>query len=156
MDGPPPVAIPPSAAHGRLCIVLAALLWSTSGAFAKVLTRDTFLELNTPAVEPLQIACLRVLFAVSVLLPTLRRSGLAYAGVMISLRVLRGCSSRWLIVLNLLGSGLVLVPFIWRQSLPSPGQLVVLFVYGAGQMAVPYWLVARGLRSVSPQEAGTI
>jgi drug/metabolite transporter (DMT)-like permease len=31
-----------------------------------------------------------------------------------------------------------------------------LAVYGAVQMAVPYWLFAHGLRSLSPQEAGII
>jgi drug/metabolite transporter (DMT)-like permease len=240
----------PSAAHGRLCVALAALLWSTSGAFTKVLTLPTPLGLNEPAGGPLQIACFRVLFAVLVLLPALRRrdvsfrpmmlamvvsfavmnaafvsamalgtaanaivlqytapmwmylacvgllgepadlrslvalaaglagigvivaggwhgrelgvvgiallSGLAYAAVMVCLRVLRGASSRWLTLLNFLCSGLALVPFLWGQALPTPGQLAVLFVFGAVQMAIPYWLVARGLRSVSPQEAGTI
>src|SRR5205814_10522904 len=38
----------------------------------------------------------------------------------------------------------------------TPGQVGGLAVYGAVQMALPYWLVARGLRSVSPQEAGTL
>ena len=31
-----------------------------------------------------------------------------------------------------------------------------LFVFGAVQMGLPYWLMARGLRSVSPHEAGTL
>ena len=34
--------------------------------------------------------------------------------------------------------------------------MAVLFLFGAVQMALPYWLVARGLRAVSPQEAGTL
>jgi DME family drug/metabolite transporter len=236
--------------RGRLCIALAALLWSTSGAFTKVLTLDTALGLNTPKIEPLQIAFYRTLFAGLVLLPMLRRgdvsfrplmlvmagcfaimnatfvsalalgtaanaillqytgpmwmylasvwwlreppdqrsfaalligvlgigiivwggreeaqldviaialvSGLTYAGVIVCLRVLRDASSRWLIVLNHLASALVLVPLIWNQPLPTLGQLCVLFVYGAGQMALPYWLMARSLKAVSPQEAGTI
>jgi drug/metabolite transporter (DMT)-like permease len=233
-----------------VCIVLAALLWSTSGAFTKVLTRDTLLDLNTPEITPLQIAFFRVLFAGAVLVPTLRRrdlsfrpmmlpmvatfaimnatfvsalalgtaanaillqytapmwmflvsvwwlgeradlrsfaalliglvgvgiiikggwdeaklsviglglgSGVAYAGVVVCLRVLRDGSSRWLTVLNHLGSALVLVPFVWLLPLPSPGQLGLLFLYGAAQMGLPYWLMARGLRTVSAQEAGTI
>ncbi len=239
-----------SSAHGRLCIALAALLWSTSGAFTKVLTLPTPFGLHLPEIAPLQIACFRTLFAGAVLLPALRRadfsfrpamlamvacfaimnatfvsamalgtaanaivlqytapmwmylasvwwlgeradrrnlvalviglagiavlvaggwqggdlpaigialvSGLTYAGVLIYLRVLRTASPRWLTVLNLLSSAVVLLPFVWGRSWPAPGQLAVLFVYGAGQMAIPYWLVARGLRSVSPQEAGTI
>ncbi len=243
-------AAPFSPAHGRLCIALAAFLWSTSGAFTKVLTLPTPLGLHSPPIAPLQIACGRSLFGALVLLPTLRRrdisfrpmmavmavsfvlmnaafisaqalgtaanaivlqytgpmwmylasvwllgeradrrnlaalgaglagvavivgggwhagelatvglglaSGVTYAGVLICLRVLRGASSRWLTVLNQLAGGLALLPFVWSLAVPTPGQLAVLFVYGAVQMALPYWLVARGLRGVSPQEAGLI
>jgi drug/metabolite transporter (DMT)-like permease len=39
---------------------------------------------------------------------------------------------------------------------PTAAQLVVLALFGAVQMGLAYWLVARGLRVVSPQEAGTI
>jgi hypothetical protein len=68
----------PSPAMGRLLITLAALLWSTGGAFTKVLTKDTFLELNDPAINPLQIACFRALFASLVLLPTVRRKDIPH------------------------------------------------------------------------------
>jgi DME family drug/metabolite transporter len=240
----------PGQTQGRLCIALAALLWSLSGAFTKVLREDTFLQLNQPPVAPLQIAFCRGLCAGLVLLPLLRRrdlawrwampamticfavmnalfvsamalgtaanaillqytaplwmylasiwllgeaadrrssvalafglagvaaivaggwhdaqlgvvalglgSGLAYAGVMIFLRLLRDVSSRWLTALNLVFCAAALVPFVWGQPRPTPAQLAVLAVYGVFQMALPYWLAARGLRSVSPQEAGTI
>lgn len=229
---------------------MAALLWSTSGAFTKVLTRDTAFGLNSPPVVPEQIAFYRVLFAALALAFTVRRrdvtfrpmmlamiasfafmnerfvralamgtaanaiflqytapmwmfvagvfwlgeradrrgltalmvslvgigiivaggwqedqldvvaigleSGLGYAGVMIFLRILRGESSRWLTFLNHLGAAFVMVPFVYDLPLPTPGQLVVMFFYGAVQMGIPYWLVARGLRSVSTQEAGII
>jgi drug/metabolite transporter (DMT)-like permease len=236
--------------RARLCIALAALFWSTSGAFTKVLTRPTPLGLHEPAVAPLQIAFYRALFASAVLLPLLRRrdlswrpamlgmagcfaamnalfvvamargtaanaillqytapmwmylasvwllgepadrrssvalaiglagvavlvaggwreaqlgvtavalgSGLAYAGVMVFLRLLRDASPLWLTAVNHLAAAAVLVPFVWGLPWPTAGQLGVLFLYGAVQMSVPYWLVARGLRGVSPQEAGTI
>jgi drug/metabolite transporter, DME family len=240
----------PSLAQARLCILLAALFWSLSGAFSKILTRDTPLALNKPVVDGLVMAFYRVLFAGLVLLPTLRPrdlsfrpmmlamiasfavmnalfvsalkegtaanaiflqytapmwmyvasvwwlgepadrrssvallvgmlgigvivvggwqddqlrivaialgSGLAYAGVILCLRVLRGESSRWLTVLNHLCGAAVLVPFVWFLARPTAEQLVVLFLFGALQMGLPYWLVARGLRVVSPQEAGMI
>jgi drug/metabolite transporter (DMT)-like permease len=232
-----------------MCIVLAALFWSLSGAFSKILTRDTPLGLNTPPPAELLIAFYRVFFAGLVLVPALRRrdlsfrplmlvmagcfaimnalfvsalvagpaanaillqytapmwmyvasvwwlgepadrrnslalvvamvgiavivlgrepgqlpiiaiglgSGVAYAGVILCLRVLREASSRWLTVFNHLASAVVLVPFLWRWPAPTPAQLGVLFLFGAVQMALPYWLVARGLRVVNPQEAGTI
>ena len=39
---------------------------------------------------------------------------------------------------------------------PTTPQFVVLFLYGTVQMGLAYWLMAKGLRSVTPQEAGTI
>jgi drug/metabolite transporter (DMT)-like permease len=83
-------------------------------------------------------------------------SGVAYAGVLIWLRVLRGESARWLTVLNHLGSAVVLFPDAARFDLPTAGQLAWLFLFGAIQMGLPYWLMARGLRTISPHEAGTL
>jgi drug/metabolite transporter (DMT)-like permease len=243
---------PPSLARGRLLIVLAALLWSLSGGFTKVLTQPTPFGLGEPPVAGLMIAFYRVLFAGLALVPTLRRrditlrpgmagmalsfavmnalfvlamawgkaanavllqytapmwmylasiwwlgekadrrssvallvgllgigaiiwggwqeaqllivavalgSGVAYAGVILGLRILRDASPRWLTVLNHLGGALALIPFLWYWSppSPSPGQFGVLFLFGTIQMALPYWLMAHGLKTVSPQEAGTI
>jgi drug/metabolite transporter (DMT)-like permease len=246
--GTPPPSV--SLMQGRLLIVLAAVLWSTSGAFTKLLREDTALGLNQPPVAPLQIAAWRALFAGLVLVPLLRRrdvtfrgpmvftalsfaamnalfvtamaigssanaiflqytapmwmylasiwllgeapdrrgavslaiglagialivwggwqggqmsavaialgSGVAYAGVLIGLRVLRGCSPIWLTIVNHLFSGLVLVPFLWGQPLPTRSQFIVLFFFGSLQMALPYVLMARALGRVSPQEAGTL
>lgn len=93
-------------------------------------------------------------------------SGLTYAGVVLFLRGLRAESSAWLMVLNLFGSAAIIGGFIvardgWGSArtwftAPSDVQLAVLVVFGAVQMAAPYWLFARSLRSVSPQEAGII
>lgn len=251
----------PSATQGRVCLALAALLWSLSGAFAKLLREDTPLHLNVPPVDPMSMAFWRVLFAGLALAPTLRPrdfsfrgmmvvmvisfatmnalfvtamafgtaanaillqytapmwmylasvwwlgepadrrssvalgiglagiavivaggyfdsppadtaagnqlliivialgSGITYAGVMICLRVLRDVSSRWLTVLNHLWGAAAVLPIILYMKLQTPTvpQLVVLFLFGTIQMALPYWLVARSLRVVSPQEAGTI
>src|SRR5262249_6826898 len=79
-----------------------------------------------------------------------------YAAVVIFLRFLRDESSVWMTCLNHIVSAAVLVPWVVTMPLPSAGQMAVLFVYGALQMSVPYSLMARGLRSVSPAEAGTI
>ncbi len=93
-------------------------------------------------------------------------SGLTYAGVVLFLRGLRAESSAWLMVLNLFGSAAIIGGFvvIWRGwdvawawlTTPTVKQFAVLCVFGAFQMAGPYWLFARSLRSVSPQEAGII
>ncbi len=249
----------PSIAHGRLCILAAAILWSLSGAFTKALTKDTFLGVHIPAIEPwvlagkdvpIQIAFYRAFFAGLVLVPTLRRSdlqfrplmlvmllcfalmnatfisaqalgtaanaillqnsaplwlylvslywlgekadrrgtislflgllgigtivfggwsdgelpvmviglvsGLTYAGVILGLRMLRDVPSNWLTVWNHLLGSLVLAPMVLMLAPPSWQQFVVLFFFGAIQLGLPYWLMARGLRSVSAPEAGTI
>jgi drug/metabolite transporter (DMT)-like permease len=83
-------------------------------------------------------------------------SGVTFAGVMICLRLLGGISSTWLTIWNHLLGALALVPFIWMLARPTLAQLLVLVIYGGFQMGVPYWLIARGLRRVSPQEAGTL
>jgi drug/metabolite transporter (DMT)-like permease len=243
-------AAPPSLAHGRLCIVAAAVLWSTSGAFTKLLREHTPLGLNEPPVAPMQIAFFRVLFAGLVLLPTLRRrdlsfrpvllltgisfavmnalfvwamaegsaanaillqytapmwmyvvailflgeradlrggvalgigmlgigvivwggwvggelrivlialgSGVTYAGVVIGLRLQRDSSPGWLTVFIHLFGAAALIPWMWTRGLTTGPQLLVLFAFGALQMGLPYWLMTRGLQSVSPQEAGTL
>ena len=248
-----------SPGRARLLILLAALLWSTSGAFTKTLTQVTFFGLHDPAIAPfefaglafpVQIACYRVLFAGLVLTPTLRKadlrfhplmivmaicfagmnilfisamalgpaanaiylqysaplwmflvgvfclgekanrrgvitlflglvgiviivagggfqeglsitllglgSGLAYAGVVLCLRELRDLSPSWLTVWNHLWGGAVLLPVVLWLRPPTGPQWIVLAIYGAVQMALPYWLMARGLKSISPLEAGTI
>jgi drug/metabolite transporter (DMT)-like permease len=249
-----------SVARGRLLIVLAALLWSLSGAFTKAMQEPTPLGLHEPKPTPLQIAAWRSLFAGLALLPLLRPrdlsfrpalaatalcfaamnalfisavaegtaanaillqytapvwvylfavgvqgealerrwvftllavllgivlivrggwgtgqvrvillglgSGVTYAGVLIGLRAQRGASAVWLTVVNHLFSGVVLLAAVlwllpglgWTETPPRlrPGQYAVLLLFGTVQMGLPYWLMARGLRSVSAQEAGVL
>lgn len=93
-------------------------------------------------------------------------SGVVYAVVVIFLRVLRDHASAWLVALNLLGTAVTLGLFVFVKhgpegfaawvTAPTARQVAVLAVFGAVQMAVPYWLFTRGLRSVSPHEAAII
>jgi drug/metabolite transporter, DME family len=83
-------------------------------------------------------------------------SGVFYAGVIVCLRYLRDLSAGWLTVWNHLLAGLLLLPLVLSLRPPSAGQFVVLFLFGAMQMGTAYWLMARGLRQVSAQEAGTL
>jgi drug/metabolite transporter (DMT)-like permease len=235
-----------------MLIVLAAVLWSLSGLFTRVLGHDTPLRLGPEPVDGWGIAFYRVLFAGLALAPTLRRadvsfrpllpamvacfalmnltfvlamargkssnaillqysaplwlylagvwwlgekgswrgflsvllglagvgviivggrdegnlpvlglglaSGFFYAGVILFLRRLRDVSSNWLTVLNHLGAALAVAPLLLHHGWPrlTWAQLGVLAVFGAVQMGLPYLLMARGLRVVSPQEAGVI
>jgi drug/metabolite transporter, DME family len=251
----------PSVAGGRLCIAAAAVLWSLSGFFTRLLQNPSPLDLNEPRLTPLQIAFFRAVFAGLFLVPMVRRrdvrfrslvplmvglfaamnalfisaialgtsanaillqntapffvyvvvvfvlgepadrrslyalligmvgmvvivggggefgggfdvmlmglgSGLTYAGIILCLRHLRTESSQWLIVQNHLGSALCLSAVVlllngfavWLDwvTTPTGRQLGFLAVFGSVQMGLPYFLFARGLRSVSPQEAGAI
>jgi drug/metabolite transporter (DMT)-like permease len=93
-------------------------------------------------------------------------SGLTYACVILCLRALRAEAPQWLAVQNHLGSALCLAAAmaIWNGTAywvdwitaPTWRQLAFLAVFGSVQMGLPYWLFARGLRTVSPQEAGAI
>lgn len=245
----------PSPLQGRLCILAAAVLWSLSGAFVKILREPTALGLGTPPVHELLIAFYRTLFAGLAILPTVRRhhlsfsplmllmmlsfgamnalfisavamgtsanaiilqytapvwmylagvfllkepasgrstiallvsmtgvgviligamregeqggkeflavlvalgSGVAYAGVLLCLRVLRGHASGWLTVQNHLFAALVLLPVLWYKPSPTWPQVAFLAFFGAVQMGLPYLLMARGMKAVSAQEAGTL
>ena len=83
-------------------------------------------------------------------------SGLFFAGVLLGLRFQRGASPIWLTVVNHGFAGVVLLPFLWGYPLPTLPQVGWLALFGVFQMGLPYALMARGLRTVSPQEAGTL
>jgi drug/metabolite transporter (DMT)-like permease len=93
-------------------------------------------------------------------------SGLGYALVILFLRRLRAESPVWLTAVNLVGSAAVVAGFVIARDgraafldwavLPSGRQMLYLAAFGCVQMAAPYVLFARGLRSVPPQEAGII
>src|SRR5581483_2178154 len=83
-------------------------------------------------------------------------SGVFYAAVIVCLRFLRELSPGWLTVWNHLLAGLLLLPLVLTLPAATPGQYGVLMLFGALQMGLAYWLMARGLRRVSAQEAGTL
>jgi DME family drug/metabolite transporter len=83
-------------------------------------------------------------------------SGFTYAGVILCLRVLRDLAPAWLTVWNHLLGSLVLLPSVVMLEPPSWPQMFTLFLFGSIQLGVPYWLMARGLRTVSAPEAGAL
>lgn len=81
-------------------------------------------------------------------------SGLAYAVVVVCLRSLRDAPSAWLVWLNHFGAWVLLLGPAWQATREVKGdQWAVLCGMGVLQMGVPYWLFARGLRTVSAAEA---
>jgi DME family drug/metabolite transporter len=84
-------------------------------------------------------------------------AGVCYAGVVLSIRHLRAENGAWLVTLNQLTSAAVLFPYVLYKGIwPTPVQLAVLAAFGLCQMGLPYLLFARGLRSVTSQEASLI
>ena len=84
-------------------------------------------------------------------------SGFSYAGVVLSLRALRGLDTVWIVSLALLVTAAALLPYvIYKNAWPSLGQLPVLAGFGFFQMALPYVFFARGLRAITSQEATVI
>lgn len=88
-------------------------------------------------------------------------SGMLYAGVVLCLRRLRDHDAFWLTFLNHAFAGLVtlalllLVPRV-GPVLVSPGHLLGLAVFGVVQLALPYVAFSKGVRYVTPQEAGVL
>jgi drug/metabolite transporter (DMT)-like permease len=84
-------------------------------------------------------------------------SGVLYACVVALMRSAREQDSAWLVVWNHLAAALLLMPWgLFSGVFPSAWQLVVLAAFGAIQMGVPYWLFARGLKSVGGSEAALL
>jgi drug/metabolite transporter, DME family len=241
---------PASPLQGRLLIAAAAVLWSLSGFFVKILDRENPTGLGTPPVHALLLGLFRCLFAGLAMVPLLRPrdisfrplmllmmlsfaamnalymsamalgdaatavvlqytapvwiflvsvfllkepahprdgwsiglamvgvavivalsgsverflivamalgSGVTFAAIVLCLRVLKDASPTWLTAQNHLAAGIALLPALFFIPSPTGTQLGVLAVFGVIQMAVPYVLMSRGLKTVSAQEAGMI
>src|SRR5437867_1013310 len=76
-----------SPAQGRMLIVAAAVLWSLSGAFTKVLTKESSFQMGPTPVAGLQIAFFRALFAGLSLVPVLRPSVLSFRPMMLVMMI---------------------------------------------------------------------
>ena len=87
-------------------------------------------------------------------------SGVGYATVIVAFRAFREIDACWLsIVCNLGGAvtlGLYACAGTGGIAVPSARQAAILALFGVVQMAIPYWLFARGMRSVGAAEAGLI
>lgn len=79
--------VAPSVVQARLCLVLAAVLWSLGSLFMRLLREPTGLGLNDPLLTPLQIAFYRGLFGGLVLLLLVRRADVRFRPVMLGMVV---------------------------------------------------------------------
>ncbi len=84
-------------------------------------------------------------------------SGLMYAGVVLSIRHLRGVDVAWIGLVNHCMTVLCLGPMVLGQSpMPHGIQWIALFCLGAIQLAIPYMIFAWAVREVESNEAGLI
>lgn len=84
-------------------------------------------------------------------------SGVVYAVIVVTLRSLRSENGAWLVSFNLLTTACIWLPYFhWQGVWPTATQWAVLPFFGFLQMGLPYLLFARGLRSISSQEAACI
>src|SRR4051794_12096487 len=106
-------------ARARLLIVVAALLWSLSSVFTKVLREPTPLGLHEPRPGPLPITSLRALFAGLAPLPLLRP---------------RDVSFRPALAATALSFAVMNAPFVSAMALGSAANAILL------QYTAPLWL----------------
>ncbi len=84
-------------------------------------------------------------------------AGVAYAGIILSLRHMRDVEAAWMIALNHVVTAALFFPCVVYQGVwPDGKQLVLLAGFGMLQMGLPYLLFARGLQSISGHEAAGI
>lgn len=84
-------------------------------------------------------------------------SGVSYACVVLSMRMLRDADPVWLITLNHAATFCFLMPWVVQVEGSVPTlSYVALGFFGVFQMSVPYILFARGLHSTSSPEASVL
>ncbi|QDT13279.1 DMT family transporter [Planctomycetes bacterium K23_9] len=84
-------------------------------------------------------------------------SGLMYAGVMLSIRKLRGVNVAWIGMVNHVVCIVLLAPMVIGQTVVPHGfQWIALFALGAVQLAIPYMLFAWAVREIDSNEASLI
>ena len=81
-------------------------------------------------------------------------AGVFFSGVVLSLKWLKDLDSAWIIFLFHFATGIAFLPSLLQSQIyPSGNQWSYLFGFGVLQLGIPYVLFARGVRSVSSQEA---
>ncbi|QDU62587.1 EamA-like transporter family protein [Planctomycetes bacterium Pan216] len=89
-------------------------------------------------------------------------SGFFYGSVALFLRGLSSHDTAWLVAMNNLAAGMVLVVVFWVVGGDFAGwgiggaEFGFLCLFGIAQLGIPYLVFGMGLRTISPQEAGLI
>lgn len=84
-------------------------------------------------------------------------SGVCLAGVVLTLRWLRQLDPAWLVLFNHALTALMISPLVLSAGCwPAGRQWLILALFGMVQMGLPYLLFARGMRTVSSNEASCL
>ncbi len=84
-------------------------------------------------------------------------SGMMYAGVMLSIRRLRGVDVAWIGLVNHIVCVVLLLPLVvGKTPMPHGFQWVALFLLGAVQLGIPYMIFAWAVRELNSNEASLI
>lgn len=93
----------PTLPAARLMLVIAAVLWSTSSVFMRMIQKPSLLQLESPALSPLQIAFYRSVFAGLAVLLLVRRRHITLKPLMIAMLLAFGVMTA--LYLSALGLG---------------------------------------------------
>lgn len=83
-------------------------------------------------------------------------AGVAFAGVILCLSLLKGHQPVWLAFINLAVTGLLTLPFAMQAPWPGGEQWLILLLFGAVQTALPYWLMSKAMKTVPAHEGALI
>jgi drug/metabolite transporter (DMT)-like permease len=85
-------------------------------------------------------------------------SGFFFAGVVLSLRWLRGVDPAWVVLVNHLFTAILILPIVWWQGIWPEGwqQWSLLALFGGLQMGLPYVLFAFAIKHISSREASAL
>ena len=84
-------------------------------------------------------------------------SGVMYAGVLLSIRHLRGVDVAWIGFVNHVVCVILLLPMVaGKTPMPHGFQWIALFLLGAIQLGIPYMLFAWAVRELDSNEASLI
>ena len=110
----------PTLATARFYVLLAAVLWSLSALFTRILTHETPLRLGPKAADGTSIAFFRVVFASLAILPLVRPSGISF---------------RWLMAPMVACFAIMNVLFVLAMTWGKSSNVILL------QYTAPMWMV---------------
>lgn len=84
-------------------------------------------------------------------------SGVCFAAVVVTLRWNNDSDPAWLVFINHAATAIVFLPYLYQSGIyPVGSQWGYLAAFGMLQMGLPYFLLARALKSISSHEASSL